>query len=195
MKKLMVIRVGGHPFGLDLIYIRGVYRTEDPASFEVGADHPLSSRLKSRKVVLLDLSRALGAGGPIGNDAPFRRLLLMEVQGLAVALGVDQIEGVIQIEPDQIVPLPPVFTGKPRRWFPGVFMGEDDLIPLVNPTAVALDGAAAANLERRFHTAVRENRVAEHMLQGIRKGLSVAMERKIDLLKNSIGKAGSGKTG
>ena len=190
-----MIRVGEHPFGLDLVYIKGVYRPGDLASEGGGADHPPSFRLKSRKVALFDLSRYFGADVGTGNDAFFRRLIRMEVQGLAVALGVDQIEGLIQVGPGQIEPLPPVFKGRSRSWFPAVFMGEDRLIPLINPTAVAWAAAAAANLTRRVHSAFRENRVAEHMLQGIRKGIAVAVEREIDLLKHTVGKAGSGTSG
>ncbi|MFW5636414.1 MAG: chemotaxis protein CheW [Thermodesulfobacteriota bacterium] len=193
MKEIMVFRVGDHPFGLDLIHIRGVYRSGDLQSVDSEAADSPAYRLEGRRVALFDLPRALVADGA-RSDA-FRRVILMDTRGRSAALGVNQIERVINVEPDHIVPLPPVFTGKSRKWFPGVVMGPDRLIPLLDPDTLLNGGAAESEPVRRLQFRIREEKVAEQMLDGIRKGVAAAMEGEIDRLKRTLASAESDKTG
>ncbi len=189
MKEIMVFRAGDHSFGLDLIHIRGVYRSGDLQPVDSEAPDSPAYRLEGRRVDLFDLPRDLVAGG--GRSGAFRRVILMDIQGRSAALGVNQIERVMNVEPDHIVPLPPVFTGKSRKWFPGVVMGADRLIPLLDPDILIEGGAAEADLERRLLFHIRADKVAEQMLDGIRKGMATAMEGEIDRLKQTLAAAES----
>jgi len=193
MKEIMVVRVGVHPFGLDLIHIRGVYRSGDLQPADSKAVDASAYHLEGRKVDLFDLSRALVPDR--ARPDSFRRVILMDIRGRSVALGVNQIERVLNVEPDHIVPLPPVFTGKSRRWFPGVVMGADRLIPLLDPDTLMKAGAAEAELVRRLQLQVRADKMAEQMLDGIRRGVAAAMEREIDRLKRTPAATESEKAG
>ncbi len=184
MKEILVFRVGDHPLGLDLIHIRGVYRFGDLQPVDSEVPGSPAYRLEGRRVNLFHLPRSL-VGGGVRTDA-FHRIILMNIRGRPAALGVIQIERVMNVEPDHIVPLPPVFKGKSRKWFPGVVMGPNRLIPLLDPDTLLTGGAAEAKLAARLQLMIRDEKVAEQMLHGIRKGVAAAMEGEVDQLKRTL---------
>lgn len=191
MKELMVFRIGGRPFGLDLDWIKGVYRAADLEDSIIREGNAAPSyRLEGGEASLRDLSKELGSDdqAPAGG---FRKVLLLEVRGRALALGVDQVERVINASALRIVPLPPIFTGKSRTWFPWVVIWEDSLIPLLDPEPVAGVGEADANLTRRIQSLIREQAAAENLLRGLRNGISAAMDREVERMKDRLRGAGS----
>ena len=48
------------------------------------------------------------------------------------AYAVDRIISLLEVEPSDIVPLPPQFRGAEREWFDGLFFFEDALVLIVN---------------------------------------------------------------
>ena len=48
------------------------------------------------------------------------------------AYAVDRIISLVEVEPSDIVPLPPHFRGAEREWFTGLFFQEDALVLIIN---------------------------------------------------------------
>lgn len=85
-----------------------------------------------------DLSLLFGKGfsSPAAKDS---RLLVASTREGPVALAVDKVEDAIEIDINQIFPLPPIFAEPATGCFPNVLRLQDDLIPLLDPNGLPKD--------------------------------------------------------
>ena len=72
---------------------------------------------------------------PTKTVAPFSsqgRTILCSNGVWRKAYAVDRIISLVEVEPSDIVPLPPHFRGAEREWFAGLFFFEDALVLIIN---------------------------------------------------------------
>ncbi len=151
MKEIMLFQAGEEQFGLDLSWVKGVYRAADLAECtegtELSAETVRTCRLPDgAEMPLYDFPKIFGMLSPgIGAFSPWRKVIRMEVEGSALSILADHIDRVVETEAELLVPLPPVFGEKSRKWFPVIFRTDKRLIPLLDPAGMA--GIAPASAE------------------------------------------------
>ena len=142
--RLLAFRVGPGRFAVLLKDVLGV---QDPA--EIGAVTERAVMFQDRPVAVIDARGLWGSG--LGPSATMTSLAVIIVSGggVATALVVDRIEGVV--EGVEMRPLPALVEPFVRNVFSGVIMNEDGGRLVVDPAA--LPGAVAVCGQRGPGTA------------------------------------------
>ncbi|HZC68681.1 MAG TPA: chemotaxis protein CheW, partial [Nitrospirales bacterium] len=92
-------------------------------------------------------------GGTPSPAMPTTQLLLCGNRWRHCGFTVDQVLGLIEVDPWQIRPLPPHFTWEERTWFNGFFLFRDTLALWVNPDWLLAPGKGADATESFVDTA------------------------------------------
>jgi len=149
MQKFLLFRIGDRRYGIDLPMIRGIYSKPDSAD-DAGAGAKNVSPLPSVgfripdsnfRVPIYDLSTLLTKREQDDHETSFaepqsRRVILAAAGNRLLALKVGQIERVVSVENDAVVPMSPIFKGRSLDWFPKVLKHEGELMLVVNPESI-----------------------------------------------------------
>jgi purine-binding chemotaxis protein CheW len=125
--RLVTFTLGGRSYGLDVNAVqevlRGLPRTRIPL-----APRALAGLINLRGQVLtaVDLREQLGL--PAREDGMEPMLVVTHVDGETVALLVDSIGSVVDVEPEQFEPPPDTLVGPARELILGVYKLPDHLL-------------------------------------------------------------------
>jgi hypothetical protein len=64
------------------------------------------------------------------------RIILLSKHGVRGSLRVTTVEGCVELQPSQILPLPMQFRGSERRWYRGMILFEHSIALILDPTWV-----------------------------------------------------------
>ena len=132
MQKLVLFQVSGRRFGLDMALAKSIEAANLPQA--KGSDWRNRGTLVADgvEVPIYDLAANMG-DETLTHDSRNRKVMLVKVQGRALALLVDQVDRAVEVDSDLVEQLPPIFTGPPRDCFPKVLRREDGLILILSP--------------------------------------------------------------
>lgn len=120
-QKMVLFRVGKRQYGIHMPHVKNIQGVDDIS--------------ESLKVPRFDLSLLFGDNS-ITEEAKNKKLIMIDQNNQQLAFIVDGVDGVINADEHQIVPLPPVFEGHSRLCFPRVFTHGEQIILLINPEAI-----------------------------------------------------------
>lgn len=130
--QVLMVRCGSTYLGVPADISHGVLEPDNLDSEDARAGLGL-------KYPFTDLPGRLGL--PASAAGPRTRIVLCARGGAQKAIRIDELFGLTDIEQRRIRSLPPHFTGPERTWFSGLFVFQDDIAFLVNPTWLLRDEA------------------------------------------------------
>lgn len=137
----LVIRLGLTYLALPATGVRGVL-TQD----EAGHERTVTAAGSLYRPV--DLAQQLSIVADLSGIE--MRTVLYSAGGFLGAICVEQVVGLIDVERNECLSLPPQFRGDERNWFGGMMLYQDQLVLILNPSWVLgeLSSAEPASLER-----------------------------------------------
>lgn len=196
MKEIMLFQAGQEHFGLDLSWVKGVYRAADLAECTEGADLSAETVRPCRlpdgtEMSLYDFPKIFGMLPTDLELRVYRKVIRVEVMGTALSILADHIDRVLETEADQIVALPPIFGEKSRKWFPGIFRTDTRLIPLLDPAGMAgiAPASAESGQENIFSRLIRQDAVEKQILSVIHRETARVMRMELSGMAEKISKA------
>jgi purine-binding chemotaxis protein CheW len=128
VRDYVTVRVGGHLFGIEALSIQDVFYPRNITPVPLAAHEILGVlNLRGRIVTAVCARRRLGLQ-PREAGAPEPKAVGIEVGGDNYGLIVDQVESVMKLDSDEMIPPP---NNLPPRWaeiIPGVFRLPDSLL-------------------------------------------------------------------
>lgn len=153
MPVMVVFQTGSFRFALERSSIRDVGSLTTGANGLPGRLLRQMITVKGQSIELIDLAAALDPDDCAAHSATVR---LIFISGLPrLALRVDHIRGSISVDAARMSAMPPVFTGRARVCFPKVLHLEQQLVPVLDTTALTVLGQKARpemDLEQIQHT-------------------------------------------
>ncbi len=187
MPEMMLFHIGPYLIGLDLADVRNVYRVGDEAVSSCGTDGNGVCRVGDREMPVYDVSALLDVP-PAGPNPAYRKVVALSVHDRRLALRVDQVDRVIDVDEQQIVPTPPVFRGKSLVWFPRILHHDGALVPILDPAGMA--GIAPppepGPLDEWLSGVLREETVAAAAQRAVRRVLPDALNRSFQRLQEEL---------
>ena len=135
MQKLVLFQVSGMKFGVDMALTRTIEARSALHAYESNASNMQALVFDGAKVPIYDLSTIMD-DKTFSHDSRSRKVMLVKAQGQYLALLVDRVEQSVEVESRMIEPLPPIFNGPVREYFPDVLKREDGLVLILNPEAL-----------------------------------------------------------
>ena len=137
----LVIRLGLTYLALPATGVRGVLTQE-----EAGHERTVTAAESMYRPV--DLAQQLSIVADLSGIE--MRTVLYSAGGFLGAICVEQVVGLIDVERNECLPLPPQFRGDERNWFGGMMLYQDQLVLILNPSWVLgeLSSAEPTSLER-----------------------------------------------
>jgi hypothetical protein len=125
--RFLIVLLGGRYLALDAESIQGVLTLEEAGSL----DDPTIHGLVYRAINLADRLR-------ISNDqgTANRRIVLLAERGVRGSIRVTTVQGLLELHPSQVLPLPPQFRGPERRWYRGMILFANSIALALNTTWV-----------------------------------------------------------
>ncbi len=106
-RAVLVVRAGGHDCGLPVEHVVETFR---PLPVDPLGEAPFFvlglARVRGEATPVLDLARLLNANA----EAPFLRYVSLRVEGRRVALAVESVGGLRELDPEQLGSLPPLLS-------------------------------------------------------------------------------------
>jgi len=81
---------------------------------------------------------------PMDAEGPETRIILFSKGSARGNIRVSQVHGLKDVDPSQILPLPPQFRGDEQRWYQGMILFENTVALVLNPAWVLEECAAAS---------------------------------------------------
>ena len=132
MERLIFFQVGNVQFGLDMSLTRSIETASTLLAKQPGLYNGGALVLDGDEIPLYDFTRVFGDSvSSQGHET--KKVMLVQAKKQLVAMVVDRVERVLEVESDQIEPLPPIFHGPARICFPRVLKREEHLILILNP--------------------------------------------------------------
>ncbi len=94
------------------------------------AEPPDAPRVHGVVYSAVDLTERLVLGNEI-NDTNVR-LVLMSEGDVRKSVRVTRVHGLMELQPSQVLPLPPQFTGLERHWYRGLILFQNSVVPVLN---------------------------------------------------------------
>jgi chemotaxis signal transduction protein len=135
----LVVRLGLSYLALPAIGIRGVL-----TQAEAGHEGTVTAAGSVYRPV--DLAQQLSIVANLSG--PEMRTVLYSTGRSQGAMCVDQVVGLIDVEPNECLPLPAQFRGDERNWFGGMLLHQDQLVLILNPLWVLGELASAESVPR-----------------------------------------------
>lgn len=137
----LVIRLGLTYLALPATGVRGVLTQEE-------AGHERTVTVAGSLYRAVDLAQQLSIVADLSGME--MRTVLYSAGGFLGAICVEQVVGLIDVERNECLPLPPQFRGDERNWFGGMMLYQDQLVLILNPSWAlgALSSAEPASLEQ-----------------------------------------------
>ncbi|MEZ4527268.1 MAG: chemotaxis protein CheW [Desulfobacterales bacterium] len=187
MKEIMLFQAGKVQFGLDLSWVKGVYRAADLSELP-GRDEPAREGVRScrlpdgAEMPLYDFPILFGMPSTaLPGFSPYRKVIRLEAESASLVLLADHIDRVVEASGEQIAALPPVFGEKARKWFPYIFQSDMQLIPLLDPRGMAgaVPFPAQSGAEEIFSGLIRAQSVEKQILTAIHREMRRGMRREL----------------
>ena len=137
MQKYLSFTVGGLDLGVDMTSVvsieqGGALAVENPGELTSG-----TVSFGGQALPLYNVSGLLGRKGSDVDRGFDSKVLIVRTASGTIALWVDRVGSVMEAIDNTVSELPPVFSGMAGAFFSRVLLGQDGLILLVNPDAVA----------------------------------------------------------
>lgn len=125
--RFLIVTLDGRYLALDAESIGGLLTLEEAGH----VTHPTLQGMECRAV---DLADRLSVSHD-RNEADTRIILLSE-HGVRGSIRVTTVEGFLELQPSEILPLPMQFRGPERHWYRGMILFEKSIALILNPTWV-----------------------------------------------------------
>lgn len=123
--RVLVVAVGGVPFGLHADRVQGLLTVE-----EAGSAGPLT--VQGVTYASIDLASRLELAPDA--DGPETRVVLLSHGTARGSIRVAQVHGLKELEQSQVLPLPRHFQGEEQRWYQGMMLFEESVAMILAPT-------------------------------------------------------------
>lgn len=131
--RLLIVTLDGRYLALDAEAIRGVLTLEEAGDLE----HPTINNMRYSAIKLAErLSLSIDRG-----EAATRVVLFSE-QDTRGSIRVTAVQGLLELQQSQVLPLPLQFRGPERHWYRGMVLFANTIALVLNTTWV-LDGQAS----------------------------------------------------
>jgi hypothetical protein len=121
----LVVRVGLSYLALPATGVRGVLTSEE-------AGHEQTATEAGSVYRQVDLAQQLSIVADLSGSE--MRTVLYSTGRSQGAMAVEQVVGLIDVEPNECLPLPAQFRGDERNWFGGMMLHQDQLVLILNPS-------------------------------------------------------------
>jgi chemotaxis signal transduction protein len=121
----LVVRLGLSYLALPATGVRGVLTSEE-------AGHERTVTAAGSVSQQVDLAQQLSIVADLSG--PEMRTVLYSTGRSQGAMAVEQVVGLIDVEPNECLPLPAQFRGDERNWFGGMMLYQDRLVLILNPS-------------------------------------------------------------
>ena len=121
--RFLIVLLGGRYLALDAESIQGVLTLEEVGSL----DDPMINGLVYRAINLAERLRVSNNQGTANN-----RIVLFSERGAHGSIRVTRVQGLLEIHPSQVLPLPSQFRGPERRWYQGMILFAKSIALVLN---------------------------------------------------------------
>lgn len=135
----LVVRLGLTYLALPATGVRGVLTQE-----EAGHEETVTTAGSQYRPV--DLARQLSIVADLSGSE--MRTVLYSTGHSQGAMAVEQVVGLIDVEPNECLPLPAQFRGDERNWFGGMMLHQDRLVLILNPSWALGELSSAESVPR-----------------------------------------------
>ncbi|MGB4067496.1 MAG: chemotaxis protein CheW [Nitrospira sp.] len=125
--RFLIVLFSGRYLALDAESIQGVLTIEEVGSL----DDPTIHGLVYRAINLADRLRILNNQGSAHS-----RIVLLSERGVQGSIRVTTVQGWLELQPSQVLPLSPQFCGPERRWYRGMILFEQSIALVLNTSWV-----------------------------------------------------------
>ncbi|MBH0203623.1 MAG: hypothetical protein HP496_15310 [Nitrospira sp.] len=144
--RFLIVTLGGRYLAFDAESIAGVCTLEEAGC----RDDPTMLGLVYRTVKLADRLRISN-----DQDAANTRIVLLAEQGVRGSIRVTAVQGMLDLHPSQVLPLPPHFRGPERRWYQGMILFKNSIVLALNTMWVLDEQESSAEGSRGQDTISR----------------------------------------
>ncbi len=133
VEQVILFRIANQPFAVSAAAVQEIRSTDSLAGSAVEISRSGLEKVRStirrgqRTVYVVD-------GGALFGLPPTRATLVFLMRGTRAALLVDGIERMAAIS--RLFSLPQAFCGEERRWYRGLAVIDDSVVPVVNPNGL-----------------------------------------------------------
>ncbi len=127
----ILFAVGGHRFAIsatDVDEIRDI-QALNAATINGAAPHKIRYTMERDRKTYLVVDASMHF-----RLLPSKATRLLVLRGQSIALTADSIDRMAEITP--MVPLPPAFKGEERKWYRGLALIDEAVVPVVNPAEI-----------------------------------------------------------
>ncbi len=118
--QLVVFRVGGHEFGLNIFDVERVLRYEKPAPLPQAPDFLEGlMEYEDAPIPVIDLRKRLNVDASVLDDT---RTMILEWEQGRIAVVVDAVIELLRAPVDEIVPPPPIVRALAAEYIRGIFV-------------------------------------------------------------------------
>ena len=118
--QLVVFRVGGHEFGLNIFDVERVLRYEKPAPLPQAPDFLEGiMEYEDTAIPVIDLRKRLNVDASVRDDT---RTMILEWEQGRIAVVVDAVIELLRAPVDEIVPPPPIVRALAAEYISGIFV-------------------------------------------------------------------------
>ena len=136
MRTLVLFQVGNSHFGLDMPLTRSIQSASAFLAEQSGNIRQDKLVLDGVEIPVYDLTTIMGEATSL-HDPGSRKVVIVKNQAHHLALVVDRVDQVVEVERDLIEPLPPIFKGPALECFPWVLRQQDNLVPILRPEGIS----------------------------------------------------------
>ena len=128
--QLVVFRVGGHEFGLNIFDVERVLRYEKPAPLPQAPDFLEGiMEYEDTAIPVVDLRKRLNVDASVLDDT---RTMILEWEQGRIAVVVDAVIELLRAPVDEIVPPPPIVRGLAAEYISGIFVRDGRTIVILS---------------------------------------------------------------
>ena len=125
--RFLIVLLGGRYLALDAESIQGVLTLEEVGSL----DDPMTNGLVYRAINLADRLKISNNQGTANS-----RIVLFSERGAHGSIRVTMVQGLLELHPSQVLPLPSQFRGPERRWYQGMILFAKSIALVLNSSWV-----------------------------------------------------------
>lgn len=127
LSRFLIVTLNGRYLALDAESISGLLTLEEGGR----VTHPI---LHGMEYGAVDLADRLSVSHD-RNEAD-TCIILLSAHGVRGSIRVTAVEGFLELQPSEILPLPMQFRGPERQWYRGVILFNESIALILNPTWV-----------------------------------------------------------
>lgn len=133
--RFLIVTLGGRYLALDAESISGICTLEEAGYL----DDPTMHGMVYRAINLADRLRISN-----DHDAANTRIVLLAERGTRGSIRVTTIQGLLELHPSQVLPIPPQFRGPEQHWYRGMILFANSIALALNTTWVLNEQMSSA---------------------------------------------------